>query len=70
VYNDFFLKKYATQLIKKQWGSNLIKFNGVQMLGGVTMNGEMIYTQAQEEIIRLEEEMRLTYEMPIDFAIG
>jgi hypothetical protein len=70
VYNDFFLKKYATQLIKKQWGANLIKFNGVQMLGGVTMNGEMIYTQAQEEIIRLEEEMRLTYEMPIDFAVG
>jgi len=70
VYNDFFLKKYATALIKRQWGSNLIKFNGVTMLGGVTMNGEMIYTQAQEEIIRLEEEMRLTYEMPIDFAIG
>jgi hypothetical protein len=70
VYNDLFLKKYATALIKRQWGSNLIKFNGVTMLGGVTMNGEMIYTQAQEEIIRLEEEMRLTYEMPIDFAIG
>jgi len=70
VYNDFFLKKYATALIKKQWGSNLIKFNGVAMLGGVTMNGEMIYTQAHEEIIRLEEEMRLTYEMPVDFAIG
>lgn len=70
VYNDFFLKKYATQLLKRQWGANLIKFNGVQMLGGVTMNGELIYTQAQEEIIRLEEEMRLTYEMPIDFAVG
>ena len=70
VYNDFFLKKYATQLIKRQWGANLIKFNGVQMLGGVTMNGELIYTQAQEEITRLEEEMRLTYEMPIDFAVG
>jgi len=70
VYNDFFLKKYATQLIKRQWGANLIKFNGVQMLGGVTMNGELIYSQAQEEITRLEEEMRLTYEMPIDFAVG
>lgn len=70
VYNDFFLKKYATQLIKRQWGANLIKFNGVQMLGGVTMNGELIYSQAQEEILRLEEEMRLTYEMPIDFAVG
>ena len=70
IYNDFFLKKYATALIKKQWGQNLIKFNGVTMLGGVTMNGEMIYTQAQEEVQRLEDEMRLTYEMPIDFAIG
>ena len=70
VYNDFFLKKYATQLIKRQWGANLIKFNGVQMLGGVTMNGELIYGQAQEEIQRLEDEMRLTYEMPIDFAVG
>jgi hypothetical protein len=70
IYNDFFLKRYATALIKQQWGQNLIKFNGVQMLGGVTMNGEMIYTQAQEEIQRLEDEMRLTYEMPIDFAVG
>ena len=70
VYDDFFLKRYATALIKKQWGQNLIKFEGVTMLGGVTMNGEMIYTQAQEEVIRLEEEMRLTYELPIDFAVG
>ena len=70
IYNDFFLKKYVTALIKKQWGQNLIKFNGVTMLGGVTMNGEMIYTQAQEEVQRLEDEMRLTYEMPIDFAVG
>ena len=70
IYNDFYLKKYATALIKKQWGQNLIKFNGVTMLGGVTMNGEMIYTQAQEEVQRLEDEMRLTYEMPIDFAVG
>ena len=70
IYNDFFLKKYATALIKRQWGQNLSKFNGVTMLGGVTMNGEMIYTQANEEVLRLEDEMRLTYEMPIDFAIG
>ena len=40
------------------------------MVGGVTMNGEMIFTQANEEVLRLEEEMRLTYEMPIDFSIG
>ena len=51
------LKKYATALIKKQWGANLIKFNGVQMLGGVQMNGEIIYQQADEEINLLEEQM-------------
>ena len=70
IYDDHFLKKYATALIKKQWGQNLIKFNGVTMLGGVTMNGELIYTQAQEEVQRLEDEMRLTYELPVDFAVG
>ena len=48
VYNDMFLKKYATALIKKQWGANLIKFQGVQMLGGVQMHGEIIYQQADE----------------------
>ena len=70
VYDDFFLKKYATALIKKQWGQNLIKFEGVTMLGGVTMNGEMMFTQANEELIKLEDEARLTYELPVDFAVG
>ena len=70
IYDDFFLKKYATALVKKQWGQNLIKFEGVTMLGGVTMNGEMMFSQAQEELIRLEEEARLTYELPVDFAVG
>ena len=70
IYNDFFLKKYATALIKRQWGQNLSKFNGVTMLGGVTMNGEMIYSQAQEEINTLEDQGRLTYEEPLMFDIG
>ena len=52
------LKRYATALIKKQWGQNLSKFNEVQLLGGVTMNGEQIYTQAQEDITRLEEQIQ------------
>ena len=55
LYDNMHLKRYATALIKKQWGSNLSKFNGVQLLGGVEMNGEQIYTQAQEEIERLEQ---------------
>ena len=58
LYNDIHLKRYATALIKKQWGQNLSKFNEVQLLGGVTMNGEQIYTQAQEDITRLEEQIQ------------
>ena len=70
VYNDFWLKRYATALIKKQWGENLIKFQGVTLLGGVTMNGETIYNEAKEEIATLEEQGRLNFETPVDFDIG
>ena len=70
VYNDFWLKRYATALIKKQWGENLIKFQGVTLLGGVTMNGETIYNEAKEEIATLEEQCRLNFETPVDFDIG
>lgn len=57
IYNDRFLKRYTTALIKLQWGSNLMKFEGVQMAGGVTLNGRQIFDDAKEEITRLEEEM-------------
>ena len=70
VYNDQWLKRYATALIKKQWGANLIKFNGVQMLGGVQLNGEVIYTQAEEEVKLLEESILNSYGMPADMMIG
>jgi hypothetical protein len=70
VYNDLWLKKYSTALIKRQWGQNLSKFNGVTMLGGVTMNGEAIYTQANEEINLLEEQSKTTWEEPLLFDIG
>ena len=70
VYNDWFLKKYATALIKKQWGANLIKFNGVSMLGGVQLNGEVIYQQADEEIRTLEESMLNGYGLPADMIVG
>ena len=53
-----------------QWGSNLIKFNGVQMLGGVTINGEAIYQQAQEALEKLEEQMQLAYELPPELMMG
>jgi hypothetical protein len=65
-----YLKRYATALIKKQWGANLSKFNGVQMLGGVTMNGETIYQQALDEITKLEEEMKLGFELPVNYMVG
>ena len=70
IYDDMYLKRYATALIKKQWGANLSKFNGVQMLGGVTMNGETIYQQATDELNKLEEEIKLGFELPVNYMIG
>ena len=64
------MKRYATALIKRQWGENLIKFQGVTMLGGVSMNGETIYNEAIREIGELEEQGRLVYEEPLMFDIG
>ncbi|HIM82813.1 MAG TPA: hypothetical protein EYM50_03565 [Nitrososphaerales archaeon] len=69
-FNDFWLKRYATALIKRQWGENLIKFQGVTMLGGVSMNGETIYNEAIREIGELETEGRLVWEEPLMFDIG
>jgi hypothetical protein len=70
MFDDIHLKRYTTALIKQQWGANLSKFGGVAMLGGVTMNGETIYSQAIEEIQRLEEQIQLSFETPIDYMIG
>jgi len=70
IYDDIYLKRYTTALLKKQWGANLSKFNGVTMLGGVTMNGETLYTQAQEEQNKLEEEIQLAFELPINYMVG
>ena len=65
-----FLKKYSTALIKKQWGQNLIKFEGLQLPGGVTMNGRQMFDDATAELERIEEEMQLKYELPVDFSVG
>ena len=70
IFDDIYLKRYATALIKRQWGANLSKFQGVQLLGGVEMNGEAIYSQAQDEINKLEEEIQLAFETPIDYMVG
>ena len=70
VYNDYYLKKYLTALMKRQWGANLLKFEGMQMPGGVTFNGRQLFDDANEELQRLEEEVRLNWEEPVDFYTG
>jgi len=70
VYNDYYLKKYFTALVKKQWGMNLLKFEGMQMPGGVQFNGRQLFDDATQELERLEEEVRLNWEQPVDFYIG
>ena len=70
VWNDSFLKPYLTSLIKKQWGQNLIKFQGVKLPGGVELNGRQIYDDAQKEIDMIMEKMSNTYELPPLDMIG
>ena len=70
VWNDMWLKQYTTALIKRQWGANLIKFEGMQLPGGVTINGRQIFEDAMAEIERLREVIRLEREMPADFFVG
>ncbi len=70
VYNDMFIKKYATALIKQQWGSNLKKFTGVTLPGGISLDGQTIFSEASEEITKIEEEMNMKYELPPDGYIG
>jgi len=70
VWNDSFLKKYLTSLIKRQWGQNLIKFQGVKLPGGIELNGRQIYDDAQKEIDVIMEKMSNTYELPPLDMIG
>ena len=70
IYNDRMLKKLATAYIKKQWGNNMKKFGGMQLPGGITMNGQQIFDEATKEIDDLEKEIRNTYEAPAQFLIG
>ncbi len=64
VYNDRFLKMYLTALVKKQWGQNLIKFQGVKLPGGIELNGRQMYDDGQREIDEIREKMISTYEIP------
>jgi len=68
IYNDSFLKKYLTALIKRQWGQNLIKFNGVKLPGGIELNGRQIYEDAERELEDIKQRMSMEYELPpMDF---
>ena len=70
VYNDMFLRRYVTALIKRQWGENMKKFGGMQLPGGVVLNGQVIFDEALTEISELEKEMQTRYELPVDFMVG
>ena len=70
IYDDIYLKRYATALIKRQWGQNLSKFNGTAMLGGVTLNGPELFSTAIAEQQKLEEEIRSNYEEPAHMQQG
>ena len=70
IYNDIFLKKYTIALFKKQWGQNLIKFEGMQLPGGATLNGRQIYDDGNNELEKLDEELQMKYQTPDNFYVG
>jgi len=70
IWNDSFLKRYTTALVKKQWGQNLIKFQGVKLPGGIEFNGREIYEDGVEEVNKIREEMSSYYELPPMDLIG
>jgi hypothetical protein len=70
MYNDSWLKKYTTALIKRQWGTNLSKFDGMQLPGGVTINASKIFDEAVDDIEKLEQALMDSYSLPPDFCVG
>jgi hypothetical protein len=69
-WNDTMLKKYATALIKMQWGANLSKYEGIPLPGNITFNGQRIYQEAMEEVSKIEEDVLLKYQEPPEFITG
>lgn len=70
IYMDEFVREYAYSLIKQQWGSNLKKFSGIQMPGGVVLNGQQIYDEAKQELEDLRERVKKEFQLPPDFLVG
>lgn len=70
LYNDEWIKKYVIALFKRQWGTNVKKYSGIQLPGGIEMNGQQIFDEANEDIKDLDERFSLEYELPVDFYWG
>jgi hypothetical protein len=70
VWNDRWLQRYTIAQIKRQWGNNTKKFEGIQMPGGVTFNGQQIYNEAQEEIEKMDEELINSYSLPVSDIVA
>lgn len=70
IFNDRYLKRYLTALIKKQWGANMSKFDGVALPGGVTLRGAQIFAEAMAEIAQIEQDILRSYELPVNFMMG
>lgn len=70
VWNDRWLQRYCTAQIKKQWGENLKKFEGITMPGGVSFNGQKIWDEATEELTKLEDELIVSYSLPVTDMVG
>ena len=69
-YNDSFVKKYLTALIKRQWGQNLLKFKGTKLPGGIELNGREFYEDALNDLNDIKERMSTEYELPPYDTIG
>jgi len=69
MYNETWIKHYTTALIKKQWAVNLKKFSGLQLPGGVSVDGPALYSEAVSEIKELEDEI-MNKSAPLDFFLG
>lgn len=69
-WGDRWLARYASALIKRQWATNLTKYNGIQLMGNITFNGQSLYTEAQSEIEQLEGEMIRSFSLPVTDFIG
>ena len=70
LYDDIFIKEFSTALIKKQWGENLSKFEGMQLPGGVNLNGQRMIDEAKEEIERIRERLKDDYDTPPSMLVG